>query len=135
MKKLVTNNNDLLEIIEENGIKTVCGDRMDILISDADAEKIAAIVAEKAPAATMDYSIEEIEIPRKDYKELILFENYKEYKHTLVEGEEPITFKEYVESAAQNDPYFWGWLFDDGYIEECPNEEVFKSFLNELSED
>ena len=42
MKKLVTNNNDLLEIIEENGIKTVCGDRMDILISDADAEKIAA---------------------------------------------------------------------------------------------
>lgn len=134
MKKLKTNNNDLLEIIEENGVKTVCGDRMDILISDADAERIAVIVAEKAAAATMDYSIEEIEIPRKGYKKQILLENYNEYKR-IGEGEESIQFKDYVESEAQNDPYFWGWLFDDGYIEECPNEEIFKSFLNELSED
>lgn len=134
MKKLETNNNDLLEIIEENGIKTVCGDRMDILISDADAERIAIIVAEKASAAPMDYSIEEIEIPRKGYKKQILLENYNEYKR-IGEGEESIPFKDYVESEAQNDPCFWGWLFDDGYIEECPNEEIFKSFLNELSED
>ena len=47
----------------------------------------------------------------RDYKEQILRENYDEYVNN---GGEGLTFREYVEREAENDPNFFRWLFDDG---------------------
>lgn len=49
----------------------------------------------------------------KDYKEQILRENYDEYVNN---GGEGLTFREYVEREAENDPNFFRWLFDDGNL-------------------
>ena len=57
MKEIVTDNAELLEVLEANGINIICSDDMRMLITDADAMRIDAIVAEKAPAAFADYVI------------------------------------------------------------------------------
>ena len=51
----------MLEILSENGIVMTCNEDMQIEISDEDAARIEDIVREYAPAALMDYSIEDME--------------------------------------------------------------------------
>lgn len=58
MKRLITDNEELLQVLEDNGIETICNENMEIEISDEDAERIDVIAREYAPAALMDYSIE-----------------------------------------------------------------------------
>ena len=57
MKEIITDNTELLEVLTSNGINIVCSDDMEMMITDADAIRIDAIVAEKAPAAFADYVI------------------------------------------------------------------------------
>lgn len=57
MKQIVTDNAELLEILVDNGINIICSDEMKMMITDTDAMRIDAIVAEKAPAAFEDYII------------------------------------------------------------------------------
>ena len=57
MKEIVTDNAELLEVLEANGINIICSDDMRMLVTDTDATRIDAIVAEKAPAAFADYII------------------------------------------------------------------------------
>ena len=57
MKQIVTDNTELLEVLEANGINIICGDDMKMMVTDTDAIRIDAIVAEKAPAALADYVI------------------------------------------------------------------------------
>ena len=57
MKQIITDNNELLEVLEANGINIICSDDMRMMITDTDAARIDAIVAEKAPAAFADYVI------------------------------------------------------------------------------
>ena len=57
MKQIVTDNAVLLEILVDNGINIICSDDMQMMVTDADAIRIDAIVAEKAPAAFADYVI------------------------------------------------------------------------------
>ena len=57
MKEIITDNAELLEVLTANGINIICSDDMKMLVSDADASRIDAIVAEKAPAAFADYVI------------------------------------------------------------------------------
>ena len=57
MKQIVTDNIELIEVLEANGIKIICSDDMEMMVTDADAIRIDAIVAEKAPAAFADYVI------------------------------------------------------------------------------
>ena len=57
MKQIITDNAELLEVLEANGINIICNDNMEMMITDADAIRIDAIVAEKAPAAFADYVI------------------------------------------------------------------------------
>ena len=57
MKEIITDNAELLEVLEANGINIICNDEMQMLVTDADAIRIDAIVAEKAPAAFADYVI------------------------------------------------------------------------------
>ena len=57
MKQIVTDNTELLEVLEANGINIICSDDMRMMVTDADAIRIDAIVAEKAPAAFADYVI------------------------------------------------------------------------------
>lgn len=59
MKTLFCSNNELLEILENNGIIMTCNEDMQIEISNEDAERIDSIVRELAPAASGDYAIEE----------------------------------------------------------------------------
>lgn len=58
MRTFYTDNQALLELLSEKGINLTCNERMEIEISDEDAERIPAIVERFAPAATQDYSIE-----------------------------------------------------------------------------
>ena len=72
-----------------------------------------------------------------DYKENILVEKFNEYKFNG--GEEPATLKGYVEREADNDPNFFGWLFDDGNIESYSDltdeqKQEYKNFLDSLSD-
>ena len=60
MKHLITSNNELLEVLVENGINIICDDQMRMTISDEDAERLDKVVEEFAPAAFCDYTIEEI---------------------------------------------------------------------------
>ena len=55
MKQIITDNTELLEVLEANGINIICNDDMEMMITDADAIRIDAIVAETAPAALADY--------------------------------------------------------------------------------
>ena len=57
MKEIVTDNSELLEVLEANGINIICSDDMRMMITDTDATRIDAIVADKAPAAFADYII------------------------------------------------------------------------------
>ena len=57
MKEIVTDNAELLEILVDNGINIICSDDMKMMVTDTDAMRIDAIVAEKAPAAFADYVI------------------------------------------------------------------------------
>ena len=57
MKQIVTDNTELLEVLEANGINIICSDDMEMMITNADAIRIDAIVTEKAPAAFADYVI------------------------------------------------------------------------------
>ena len=57
MKEIITDNAELLEVLEANGINIICSDDMEMMITDADAIRIDAIVTEKAPAAFADYVI------------------------------------------------------------------------------
>ena len=57
MKQIVTDNTELLEVLEANGINIICSNNMEMMITDADAIRIDAIVTEKAPAAFADYVI------------------------------------------------------------------------------
>ena len=128
MKKLVTKNQALLEALEENGIKTICTDNMDVVISDADADRITAIVEECAPAALQDYCLEDVEIPRLEYKKQILAENFRN-------GDSELSFSEWVQIESDNDPGFFRWLFEIDSIGDfdCPNKESFDKFLEWLA--
>ena len=57
MKQIITDNAELLEVLEANGINIICSDDMEMMITDTDATRIDAIVEEKAPAAFADYVI------------------------------------------------------------------------------
>lgn len=57
MKEIVTDNSELLEVLEANGINIICSDDMRMMVTDTDAMRIDAIVADKAPAAFADYII------------------------------------------------------------------------------
>ena len=57
MKQIVTDNIELLEVLEANGINIICNDNMEMMVTDTDAIRIDAIVEEKAPAAFADYVI------------------------------------------------------------------------------
>lgn len=72
-----------------------------------------------------------------DDKKLILMENFNKYK--INGGEEPTTFKEYVMRESENDPNFFGWLFDNGDIESYADladeqKQEYKEFLDSLSD-
>ena len=57
MKQIITDNAELLEVLTSNGINIICSDDMKMVVTDADAARIDAIVTEKAPAAFADYVI------------------------------------------------------------------------------
>ena len=57
MKEIVTDNAELLEVLEANGINIICSDDMKMMVTDTDATRIDTIIAEKAPAAFADYII------------------------------------------------------------------------------
>ena len=57
MKEIVTDNAELLEVLVSNGINIICSDDMKMMVTETDASRIDAIVAEKAPAAFADYVI------------------------------------------------------------------------------
>ena len=57
MKQIITDNAELLEVLEANGINIICNDNMEMMITYTDAIRIDAIIAEKAPAAFADYVI------------------------------------------------------------------------------
>ena len=68
----------------------------------------------------------------KEYKKAQLVENFN-----LYEGEEPTTLREYIEREAENDPNFFGWLFDNGDIESYADladeqKQEYKDFLDSL---
>ncbi len=58
MKKINTDNQELLEILAEKGIEIICDENMEMILTDEDAEKIEDIVEEFAPAARDDYFFE-----------------------------------------------------------------------------
>ena len=60
MKQIITNNNELLEVLIEKGINIICDDQMRMTLSDEDAEILDKVVEEFAPAAACDYTVEEI---------------------------------------------------------------------------
>ena len=57
MKQILTDNTELLEVLTANGINIICSDDMKMMVTDTDAMRIDAIIAEKAPAAFADYVI------------------------------------------------------------------------------
>ena len=60
MKQIITSNNELLEVLVDNGINIICDDQVRMTISDEDAERLDKVVEEFAPAALCDYTIEGI---------------------------------------------------------------------------
>ena len=71
-------------------------------------------------------------IKNKENKIQVLVENFSAYN-----GEEPATLRGYVEREADNDPNFFGWLFDNGNIEGYTDltdeqKEDYKEFINNL---
>lgn len=74
-----------------------------------------------------------IVIPNKDYKELILLENYCNYNREYAD----LSFGDWLDIESKNDPSFYAWLFDDGYIETPTKEHknAFYDFEKEIVED
>lgn len=73
-----------------------------------------------------------------DNKKQILNELFNEYKFNG--GEEPATLRGYVEREAENDPNFFGWLFDNGDIEGYADltdeqKQEYKDFLGNLHDE
>lgn len=73
-----------------------------------------------------------------EYKKQVLVELFNEYKFNG--GEEPATLKGYVEREADNDPNFFGWLFDNGDIESYADladeqKQEYKDFLDNLHDE
>ena len=73
-----------------------------------------------------------------DNKKQILNELFNEYKFNG--GEEPATLRGYVEREADNDTYFFGWLFDNGNIEGYADltdeqKQEYKDFLGNLHDE
>lgn len=73
-----------------------------------------------------------------EYKKQVLVELFNEYKFNG--GEEPATLKGYVEREADNDPNFFGWLFDNGDIEGYTDltdeqKQEYKDFLGNLHDE
>ena len=72
-------------------------------------------------------------IKNKENKKQVLVENFSAYN-----GEEPATLKGYVERESENDPGFFGWLFDDGNIGDFgfnltdEQKKEYKDFLDSL---
>ena len=71
-------------------------------------------------------------------KKQVLVELFNEYKNNG--GEEPATLKGYVEREADNDPNFFGWLFDNGDIEGYADltdeqKQEYKDFLGNLHDE
>ena len=60
MKHLITSNNELLEVLVENGINIICDDQMRMTISDEDVERVAMVVEKFAPTASYDYTVTDI---------------------------------------------------------------------------
>ena len=58
MKKIYTDNQELLEVLAEKGIEIICDENMEMILTDEDAGKVKDIVNEFAPAARDDYFIE-----------------------------------------------------------------------------
>lgn len=70
----------------------------------------------------------------KEYKKAQMVENFNLYN-----SEEPETLRGYVEREADNDPNFFGWLFDNGDIESYADladeqKQEYKEFLDSLSD-
>ena len=73
-----------------------------------------------------------------DNKKQILNGLFNEYKFNG--GEEPATLRGYVEREADNDPNFFGWLFDNGDIESYADltdeqKQEYKDFLGNLHDE
>lgn len=71
-------------------------------------------------------------------KKQILVEQFNEYKNNG--GEEPANLRGYVEREADNDPNFFGWLFDNGDIESYADladeqKQEYKDFLDNLHDE
>ena len=58
MKRIITDNQELLEVLIENGINITCDENMNMVLTDEDAERLDSVVEEFAPAAACDYVIE-----------------------------------------------------------------------------
>lgn len=74
-------------------------------------------------------------IPRFDYKYQVIKEQYEEYCSNSEDGKgDGMTFADYVKRESDNDPDFWGWLYDEGLdsFEGFPDEKTMKENLQEL---
>lgn len=80
MKEIITGNEALLEVLNNNGISVICDSKMRMVVSDEDANKIDDIVAKEAPAAVNDYFVAQI---RKFAK----IKTYPGNASLMVEGE------------------------------------------------
>lgn len=71
----------------------------------------------------------------KDYKIQQLREQYNEYCLNSDDGQgDGMSLAEYIRREASNDPFFWGWLFDDENLESSADltaeqREEFESLL------
>lgn len=60
MKKVITNNQELLDVLTQHNVTLICSEQMDILINDNQEQEIMDIVQQYAPAAAGDIYIEKI---------------------------------------------------------------------------
>ena len=60
MIQIITTNKELLEVLVSNGINIICDDQMRMTISDEDMQRVAKVLEKIAPAASCDYTVEEI---------------------------------------------------------------------------
>lgn len=61
MKKIWFNNPKLAELLTENGINLLVNENMEVILSDDDANRIENLIKQIAPAAILDYGIEDYE--------------------------------------------------------------------------
>ena len=57
MKQIVTDNTELLEVLEANGINIICSDYVKMMVTHTYAALFDEIVTEKSPSAFADYVI------------------------------------------------------------------------------